>query len=141
MKATSTPRFVSPDEIRDHLEETHEAVARRAFEIFEGTARPAGRELEHWFNAEAELLHRVEFDLTETPHAVSVRAELGGFGPKDVELAVEPRRITISGKRDADRKNGHQRLFGVVELPAVVDTSHAKASLRGGVLALELPKA
>jgi hypothetical protein len=34
---------------------TYEAIAQRAFEIWEGEGRPEGRDREHWFTAEEEL--------------------------------------------------------------------------------------
>lgn len=33
----------------------HDAVARRAFEIWERSGRPTGRDLENWLQAESEL--------------------------------------------------------------------------------------
>ncbi len=34
---------------------SHDAVARRAFELWEQEGRPPGRDREHWLQAEAEL--------------------------------------------------------------------------------------
>lgn len=34
----------------------HDAIARRAYEIYERDGRPEGRALEHWRQAEAEIL-------------------------------------------------------------------------------------
>ena len=33
----------------------HDALRRRAFEIWEAEGRPQGRDVEHWLRAEAEL--------------------------------------------------------------------------------------
>ncbi len=40
---------------RGNREPTREAVSRRAFEIWERNGRTTGRDLEDWFQAEAEL--------------------------------------------------------------------------------------
>ena len=52
-----TPKFVEPEAIHDRMSELYEAIARRAFELFEEDDRVFGRDLDHWFKAEAELLH------------------------------------------------------------------------------------
>lgn len=36
-------------------EDLHDAIARRAYEIYEANGRPAGREAEHWAQAEREV--------------------------------------------------------------------------------------
>ena len=35
---------------------THEAIAKRAYEIYEETGRPNGRDVEIWLKAERELI-------------------------------------------------------------------------------------
>jgi hypothetical protein len=35
---------------------THDEIAARAYSIFEERGRPHGRDLEHWFEAEAQLI-------------------------------------------------------------------------------------
>ena len=35
---------------------THEAIAKRAYEIYEDSGRPAGRDVEFWLRAERELI-------------------------------------------------------------------------------------
>ena len=50
----------------DQVEDTFNALARRAYEIFEGNGRAFGRDLENWFQAERELLHPVPVNVTES---------------------------------------------------------------------------
>ena len=50
-----------------------------------------GRDLEHWFQAESELLHPAHVDVAETEKEVAVRAEvpdrvLDGRGGKDADV-------------------------------------------------------
>ena len=35
---------------------THEAIAKRAYELFEDSGRPPGRDVEFWLKAEHELI-------------------------------------------------------------------------------------
>lgn len=135
----------------DQIQETYDSIARRAFEIFDNNGRWLGRELDDWFRAESELLHPVHLELAESDDNLTVRAEVPGFSAKEIEINVEPRRLTIAGKHQAheESKKGKtiysercaNEILRVVELPAEVDSSKVNAILRDGVLNIELPKA
>ena len=153
-KAPAAPhlRIVPADKMLDQMKETLDAVARRAFEIFETNGARVGHELDDWLRAEAELLHPVHLDVAETDQAVTVRAEVPGFGPDDIEISVEPRRVTIIGKRESteEKHKGTQvysehcsdRILRIIDLPAAVDAkADSKAAYDRGVLMITLPKA
>jgi len=144
-------RLVPPRDLFRRVQKFQDEIARRAFEIFEGNGRAFGRDLENWFTAESELLHPVHIDIAESDGDVTVRAELPGFTAKEIEVSLEPRRLTIAGKREAkeerkDKKTVYtercsDQLLRVIDLPAAVDTETAAATLKEGVLELKLPKA
>lgn len=145
-------RLVSSDRIFDRMKETFDAIARRAFEIFESNGRRLGRDLDDWFQAERELLHPLHLEVSETDGAFTVEVEVPGFTEKDVEINLAPRRLTISGTRESveERKKGKtvysergsSRIFRVVGLPADVDTASAaiSATCDKGILTITLPK-
>lgn len=143
-------RLVEPTTLFDRMNQIHEAIARRAFEIFKGDGI-FGRELDHWFKAETELLHPVHVNISETDDSLAVEAEVPGFDAKDLEVSVEPQRLTISGKKETkeESKKGKtiykeqcsNEILRVVDLPAEVDAAEAAATLKNGVLSLALPKA
>ena len=134
----------------DQLENTFNTIARRAYEIFEANGRAFGRDLEHWFRAERELLHPVLVNVTETDGSFEMKAEVPGFNEKEIEIGVEPRRLTITGKREAkkEEKKGKtvwaesccDQILRTVDLPADIETDNVTATLRNGVLELTLPK-
>ncbi len=145
-------RLVSAEQMLDRMKEAVDAVARRAFEIFEGNGRRFGRELDDWFQAEAEVLHPVHLEISETDAALTVRAEVPGFTEKDIDVSLEPRRLTISGKRESTekRKTGKtiysetccNQIFRAIDLSAEVDTASSaiKTVYDRGVLTITLPK-
>jgi len=47
----------------DQIQDTFNAISRRAYEIFEGSGRAFGRDLEHWFQAEREIIHPVHVSI------------------------------------------------------------------------------
>ncbi len=128
-----------------------DAVSRRAFEIFQSNGRILGHDLEDWFQAEAELFRPVHIELADTEGALELRAEVPGFKEKDLEVKVEPRRITIAGEREetSQRKEGAtlrkercaDRVFRVLDLPAEVKADKITATLKEGILELKMPKA
>jgi HSP20 family protein len=140
------------DRFFDRMREMQEAISRRAFDLFEKGGRIFGRDLENWFKAESELLHPVRVSIEETDEGLKVEAEVPGFKAEELEVSVEPHRLTIAGKREAEkeeRKKGKtvyserraERVLRVVDLPIEVNTENLSAMLKNGVLEFMLPKA
>lgn len=135
----------------DRVQRMQDAIACRAFEIFEGDGGPFGQDLEHWFKAESELLHPVHIEVTESDEGLNVQAEVAGFSPKELDISVEPRRLTITGKRETkeERKKGKSlykeqcsnEILRVVDLPVEINAEKVKATLENGLLTLEMAKA
>jgi HSP20 family protein len=135
----------------EHVRELSNAIARRAFEIFETRGRAFGRDLEDWLRAESEILHPVHLDIAASGDAVTVRAEVPGFSAKELEVGVEPLRLTIRGKRETSEEHTSKKtiykeecsnqIYRAIDLPAEVDTSKVTATLKHGVLELSMPKA
>jgi len=135
----------------DLVQNIYDTIARRAFELFDGQGRWHGRDWEDWFRAEAEVLHPVPLELTETSDEFTVRAEVPGFTAKDLDIRVEPNRVSIAGRREsreeetkgkrlrAELRSNH--ILRIIELPIHADTSHARATLKDGILTIDLPKA
>lgn len=133
------------------IRDMFDSLARRAFSIFESNGSVAGRELDDWFRAENELFHPAHVEMSESGNAFTVRAEVPGFSPKDLDINVEGRRLTITGTRCSHEEHREKKMvysetcsnkiFRVVDLPAEVNAETAKATLKDGMLELELPKA
>ncbi|HXJ16790.1 MAG TPA: Hsp20 family protein [Candidatus Polarisedimenticolia bacterium] len=150
-QAPASLKLVEPRALFERINQMHEAVARRAFELFKGDGGLFGRDWEHWFRAESELLHPVHMNITESDDALAVQAEVPGFSPNELEINIEARRLTISGKKETreERKKGKtiyqercsNEILRAVDLPAEVDATKATATLKNGVLELTLPKA
>jgi HSP20 family protein len=152
-KSTSPtpPKVVPAADLLTRVQRLRDSVARRAFEISESRGRAFGRDLENWLEAESELLHPVHVDVAESDEGLTIRAEVPGFKAEQLEVGVEPRRVTIAGKREthAERKDEKtiykehcsDRILRVIELPAEVVAGKVAASLSDGVLELKMPKA
>jgi HSP20 family protein len=140
-------RIESGLEQMDHLSE---AISRRAFELYEKEGRVDGHHMRHWLEAERELLHPVHIRMEETEGEFLVRAELPGFTASDIEVSVEPRRLTITGKRESKQEDKQgdavyaeqcsDEIFRTMDLPAEVNVAKITATLKDGILEVSLPK-
>src|ERR1700757_3278578 len=108
VKATAPVKQSSTDDVFERIQQTYNTIARRAFEIFDNNGRWLGHELEDWLRAESELLHPVHLQMVESDDNLTVQAEVPGFSTKELEINVEPYKLTIAGRHEAreeSRKN------------------------------------
>ena len=151
--AQEKPVAITPIErLTKQIGKTFQAITQRAYEIFEGNGHRSGHDLDDWFKAETDLLHPVHVNIAESGESLEVKAEVPGFSEKEIEVSVEPSRLTITGKRETETKTEKQgktvysefcsdQILRVVDLPASVDAEKATATLKNGVLQLTIPKA
>lgn len=149
--SSATPKFVEPQAIHSRMNELYDEIARRAFELFESDGRLWGRDLDHWFRAESELLHPAHVRIREADDAIVVDAEVPGFAANELKLSLEPRRLTITGKKQTSSEESKgtvlysercsNELLRSIELPVEVNTSRASATLNNGLLQVAAPKA
>jgi HSP20 family molecular chaperone IbpA len=131
--------------------EISELIARRAYELFESSGYTHGHAHEDWLRAESEILLQAAVDVTETETGFTVRADVPGFGEKDLEVRVAPRSLCITGKRheSSDQKEGtaiysertSTHIFRVLSLPAEIDRDTVNATVSHGLLEIKLLKA
>lgn len=151
VKTSAVTKPTETQQLVDRMEKIYDVVARRAFEIFDGNGRWDGRDLADWLQAESELLHPLHLAVSETEDALNVKAEVPGFTAKELDIQVEGNRLTISGKHESKEESTKgktiysercsQEVFRSIELPAEVDASKVNATLKDGILSIELPKA
>ena len=144
-------KFKDIDEVFNRIQEVYDSIARRAFELFEGKGKIFGRDLEDWFRAESELLHPLHVTIRESEDGLTVEAEVPGFKTKELEVNVEPRRLTITGQRETkgEHKEGKtiyterraDKIMRTIDLPVEVDPAKVAATLKDGILSFALPKA
>jgi HSP20 family protein len=150
VKEAAPMKLLPSSDLGDRIQDLFNSITRRAFEIFDGRGRADGHDLEDWFRAESELLHPVHLDIAESDDALTVHAEVPGFSAKELEIGVEPHRLTISGKRETSKERTSKKtiyteqcssqIFRIIDLPTEVDSSKVTATLTDGVLELSMPK-
>ncbi|HVA94845.1 MAG TPA: Hsp20/alpha crystallin family protein [Candidatus Dormibacteraeota bacterium] len=151
--APSHPRVKAGkiENLTERINRLSDDISRRAFELFEQDGRVHGHDLRHWLEAEQGFLHPMCVNMEETKADIVVHAEVPGFTASDLEVDVEPRRVTITGKRETkmESKKGEpfhtevsrDELFRTFDLPSEVNAAKVVATLKDGILDIQLPKA
>jgi HSP20 family protein len=93
----------------------------------------------------------MHLEISETDDALTVKAEVPGFTASELDIRVEGNRLTIAGKHESKEESTKgktiysercaKEILRAVALPSEVDTSKVNATLKDGVLNLDLPKA
>ena len=136
-KPESTSRIMAPFE---EMERMFEAFWRNPLRPFGG-----------WPRALTGIMSLgPDVDIIDQDDDLVVRAEVPGFRKEDIEVWTSGPMLTIRGTRTSEEKESkgdyyrseisHGSFSRSLPLPAEVDESAAKATLKDGVLELTLPK-
>jgi len=125
----------------------NEAIARRAYELFEGRGAASWHELDDWRRAEAEVHCTMCFGLTEAGDKILVGCDLNRFEEGSVEVWIAPKRITIGGKpldRDASAACGCATayagpVFREIQLPTEINPKEVVIERKHRLLEIKLP--
>ncbi len=124
----------------------------RFFSPFGTTAHPLSELFEELFGEAVESRSQVtpRFSLQETPTSFSLTASLPGMSEKDLHIDLHQSILTVSGERNTTPPEGYSvlrrerptlRFTRSVALPARVDPEKVSATLKNGVLTIQLEKA
>jgi HSP20 family molecular chaperone IbpA len=141
----------NPQDLQWEMQEVQLAIARRAYELFEMRGGEHGHDWEDWFRAESEFLRPVSVLISESDDRISVRANVLGFGENELRVSVEPRQITILGKKEmsvTETEGGKieyidwypDQILKLIDLSTDVMPQGSVAELQAGLLTFELPK-
>lgn len=138
------------------LARLREDVDRMFDDFFSGRRWPLGRTTEDWgrlpshFNVAGRGLIDVKLDISETPDAIEIAAEMPGVSEDDVEIELSGGVLSIKGEKTqkseekqkdyyrCERSYGSfQRSFGV---PDSIDGEKIEAKFDKGVLHIVMPK-
>ncbi|MDE1889648.1 MAG: Hsp20/alpha crystallin family protein [Planctomycetota bacterium] len=89
-------------------------------------------------------------DLSETAEKITVKAEIPGIDPKEVDISIQGDTLLIKGEKKEEKeekgKNYYrmERRYGgfsrSIDLPSSVDTNKVTAEYKNGVLEITLQK-
>ncbi len=89
-------------------------------------------------------------DLSETDNMITIRAEVPGMEPDDIDVQVSGNTLTIAGEKKESREEGDEeylhcerrlgRFRRSIELPASADPEQIEAEFKNGVLEIRVQK-
>lgn len=107
------------------------------------------RELSPFIRAEANVFSPA-FEVKETKEGYEFKADLPGVKESDLHITLSGNRLTLSGKRDAEKEEQaqtyytYERSYGsftrTFSLPDGIDAKNIHADLRDGVLTMHVPR-
>ncbi|HKV73403.1 MAG TPA: Hsp20/alpha crystallin family protein [Gemmatimonadales bacterium] len=136
MKLSTTPRPAAPT-FHSEFDRLFDQFTRAGFF---GTPDP-----------KFEMLWSPSLDFSETEKEYLVRLEVPGIPRDDLEVNLDGRILTISGRREVAKEESNEDFFWrereqgrfvrSVNLPASVDPARVNAVCADGVMTVHLPKA
>lgn len=120
--------------------------------VFSSFQDEMNRVLDNFFNRESSygMDWRPIVDVAETESDITVKAEIPGIDPKEVEISITGDILTLKGEKKEEKENtgkSYHRVessYGsfkrVINLPVSVDVDKVTAEGKNGILEITLPK-
>jgi HSP20 family molecular chaperone IbpA len=132
--------------ISNELDRLHQAISRRAYDLFRNSGTLWGGALADWLTAERELVSKPVVEVRQKNGQLEVMAGLPGIEAKDLDIQITPEDLLIkaetSHEQRTDKGTVHLsefasgKIFRSVHFPEKVDPNSAKAEYRNGMLHL-----
>jgi HSP20 family molecular chaperone IbpA len=123
-----------------------EAIARRAYEIFERRGGTGCHELEDWRQAESEVRSKLCFSLSKADGSFHVGFDAARFEESTTEVWVAPRQMTICGRPIPHKEQSESAepyhegmVFRTIALPVEVEPGRAVANVKRNFVEIRLP--
>ena len=124
-----------------------ERIMRRAYDTFERNGRLLGRDLDHWLQAERELVWKPALELRETDGEFVLEVAVSGVDPKDIDIEVTPEDIVLKAdiQHEREEKKGtvhicefqSAKMYRSIHLPKRINPDKVKAEIKNGLLKLK----
>ena len=134
------------ESIFDELNNLHERITKRAFDIFNGNGHTFGKDLDDWLQAERELVWQPAIDLEEKDNAIRLQIATPGVDPKDIDIEVTPEYVLVKAETRHEHKEekgqvhicefSSGNMFRSIRLPKTIDPDKVKAEFKNGMLTL-----
>lgn len=148
-KSARSVKIVS-DHPADRVKAMHDAVAHRAYRIFESRGFAPGHEREDWQLAESEIVRPLPCGCLDLDGRMTLTTDASCFERGEITAYIEPRCLTLSGnacpckerrkEQTAKADLSGELVFRTLNLPVEVDPSGIRTRFNGCMLELSLPK-
>lgn len=118
-----------------------DAVAKRAYEIYERSGRQPGSDRKNWFLAEREIIKPLNCGLLKSEEGVTVSICRSSLSAKDIDVCAEPHRLIVMARNDSNSMIGPTAVYRVLPLADEIEPSSLKLRAHGRLLEIKLSKA
>lgn len=133
------------DEDSRLLQEIHDEISRRAYDVYEHRDATYGSSVDDWLRAEREVCWVPQEELEETDRAVHMKIGVSGIGEETIEVTLVPEMIILRGasedRSDADSYEPRPKvLFRRIVFPSQIHTESAVVRLEADLLIVSAAK-
>ena len=128
----------------DEFSSIQNRIMHRAYEIFDRSGQILGRDLDHWLQAELELVWKPHIELEEKDNEFRLQLGVPGVDPKNIDIEVTAEDIVVKAELSHEHKEkkgtihicefASGNLFRAVHLPKRIDPDKVKAEFKNGML-------
>jgi HSP20 family molecular chaperone IbpA len=146
MSNASAIALKTAESLIQEIEQLHEAISRRAYDLFRQQGDGWSDPVKDWLEAERELVSKPAIEVRRKNGAVEIVAAVPGIEAKDLDVQITPEDVLIKGTnthqhtaRDGDVSAcefSTGQIFRSIHLPEAVNPDTAKAQLKNGMLAI-----
>lgn len=117
-----------------------DAVAKRAYEIYERSGCQPGSDRKNWFLAESEIIKPLNCGLLKSKDDVTVSICRSSLNANDIDVCVEPHRLIVMARNGSNSMIGPTAVYRVLPLADEIEPSSLKLRAHGRVLEIKLSK-
>lgn len=132
------------------VDQLHEKVRNRAFEIFDGRNGEEGDHLSDWFAAESDVLSDMALRVEEDDEQYVVEGDLPQFDPSEIDVQIEGNTLSVAGthtessseKTDSGTSESRSEINFLrrMSLSDDIDSDNIEARFENGKLRVVVPR-
>jgi HSP20 family molecular chaperone IbpA len=139
---------IKPMSAGEQRKKIHDAIAHRALQISQNGPSEPQTDLLEWRRAQSEVLAPLLCGYLQLDDKIELTADTSCFSDKELEIWVEPKRLTLCGKRRVSPRIGGEKntlkpndtvIFRTLSLPIGIAPSQVEARFKGQWLEISLP--
>lgn len=144
-------RLIGDDSLLQQMLAVHDAIARRAFDLFQLNGCRPGTALDDWLKAESEMLMPTPVEVTETDKEVTISASVPGFTEEELDVHLDANKLILTAKHEKSEEEKKanvvyseykkDEIARRVDLPVPVDPDKSTATLHNGIVKITVAKA
>jgi HSP20 family molecular chaperone IbpA len=145
--SSKTPQILSEEQHAAFHDRLRNSISQRAYDIYQSEGRQDGSDLQHWIQAENEVLQR-GLEVRESGSWLALNASIPDSTADDIDICLTPTNITIHAQKQEPMQNAdahaqgltQREIFLTQDLNTEIEPSTASATLKDQKLTIMVKK-